>query len=242
MKKRQHYLISFHHGGANPPFFIYPILVFLTLCFPFWEEPVFAQHFKAGVLAGIVTSQVDGDTYAGYSKAGICAGGYVTRKFSAGSNWSASFEIMYIQKGSRKVPHPDKGDFADYKLKLNYLEVPILLKYDFTNLQVQDTSGEKKIPFSVVGGIAFATLIHAEEWDAFGPVTGGTPFQKVDIPVILGLSYSFSEHIGVDIKTAYSILPVRKGGTSAYYQNWTYRFFKPGYYNNLIVFSLRYQF
>ena len=97
--------------------------------FPYTSIPLFSQQFKAGALAGIATTQVDGDTYAGYNKAGLLAGGFVTHKFSPESKWSASFEIRYIQKGSRKVPHPDKGDFADYKLKLNYAEVPLLLKY-----------------------------------------------------------------------------------------------------------------
>lgn len=198
-----------------------------------------AQQFKAGLLAGVSTSQVDGDTYAGYNKAGMLAGGFVTSKFSAESKWSASFEITYIQKGSRKIPHPDKGDYADYKLKLNYVEVPLLVKYDFAG--VIDTSGSQGMHFAVVGGVALGRLIHSAEWDAFGQLNGGTPFQKKDIPIVLGLSYSLSKHIGFDVRTEYSIFPVRKGGTSSYYQNWTFKFFKPGYYNNLIIFLFHYR-
>lgn len=198
-----------------------------------------AQRFKAGALAGIVTSQVDGDTYAGYNKAGMLVGGFVASKFSDVSKWSVSFEITYIQKGSRKTPHPDKGDFADYKLKLNYVEVPLLVKYDVG--RVIDTSGLRGMHFTFIGGVAIGTLIYSAEWDAFGPLSGGTPFQKKDVPVILGLNYSFSKHIGFDVRTEYSLFPVRKGGTSSYYQNWTSNFFKPGYYNNLIIFLFRYR-
>ena len=60
-----------------------------------------AKQFKAGVTAGIASSQVDGDTYAGYNKAGIFAGAYVTKRLAPESKWSASFEITYIQKGKR---------------------------------------------------------------------------------------------------------------------------------------------
>ncbi len=211
------------------------LLVFYLLLFTFMH----AQPFKAGMHAGLVTSQVDGDTYAGYSKAGLYAGAFVSKKLSAESKWTFLFEINYIQKGSRKVPRPDKGDFADYKLKLDYAEVPVLLKYDFI---LADSSGANQMNFAVFGGLAAGALVNSEESDAFGVVTGGTPFEKTDFSYVLGLSYFLTEHIGFEARTQYSIVPVRKGGTSSYYANWTFNFFKPGYYNNLIVFSLRYRF
>jgi hypothetical protein len=167
------------------------------------------------------------------------AGAFVSKRFSAESKWSAMFEITYIQKGSRKIPHPDKGDYADYKLKMNYAEVPILFKYDFT---FTDTSGEQRRNFAVLGGIAVGALVKSEESDAFGQLTGGTPFQKTDISYVLGLGYNLSEHIGFEARTLYSIVPVRKGGTSSYYPNWTSNIFKPGYYNNVLVFAFKYKF
>jgi hypothetical protein len=213
----------------------------LLLASGFWFLAVFAfsQQFKAGILAGIATSQVDGDTYSGYNKAGIFTGMFLTSRFAAKSKWSAAFEITYIQKGSWKIPHPDKGDFADYKLKLDYAEVPLLVKYDFN---FSDSAEEQHRSFTLFGGMAFGTLVHSEESDASGVLPQGVPFQKTDLSTILGLSYSISEHIGFDTHTEYSVRPVRKGGNITYYQNWTYRFFKPGYYNNLIVFALHYRF
>ena len=198
------------------------------------------QRFRVGVLGGIASSQVDGDTWAGYDKAGAIAGGFVTRDFSSTSKWSASFEITYIQKGSRKIPHPDKGDFASYQLKLNYAEVPLLLRYNFS---ANDSLGDNRMKFSLEGGIALGALVQSKEYDASGliPPGNGVPFQKADYSVILGLNYFLSKHIGFDVRTEYSVTPVRKGGTGIYYQNWTYRFLKPGFYNNLLVFSLRYQ-
>jgi hypothetical protein len=200
---------------------------------------LFGQQFKAGLLAGVVTSQVDGDTYAGYNKAGLFGGASVSKRFSAESKWSALFEITYIQKGSRKVPHPEKGDYSDYKLKLNYAEVPLLIRYDFA---YSDSSGADRMNFGLLGGVAVGALVSSAEWDAFGQLTGGTPFEKTDISYVLGLSYSLSEHIGFEARTQYSIIPVRKGGTSTYYANWTSNIFKPGYYNNLLVFALHYRF
>lgn len=211
-------------------------LSFIGLLSPVSTE---AQQFRIGFLAGLATSQVDGDTYAGYDKAGLMAGGFVTRRLSATGKWSASFEIMYIQKGSRKIPHPDKGDFTSYSLRLDYAEVPLLLKY---RIAVPDSASGTKTRLEIEGGIAVGALVRSEEYDSFGAVAGGTPFQKTDYSTVLGVNYPFSEHFSASVRTEYSIVPVRKGGTSSYYQNWTQRFLRPGYYNNLILLSLRYQF
>ncbi|MEK6616790.1 MAG: porin family protein [Bacteroidota bacterium] len=206
--------------------FLIPYTLYLT--------PVaHSQQFKVGLLGGISTSQVDGDTYAGYDKAGFFAGGFVTKKFFSESKWSASFEITYIQKGSRKIPHPDKGDYSEYKLNLNYAEVPILIKYAFS---VPDSASKQKIKFQLEGGVAVGALVQSKE----GPVLGGVPFQKFDYSTILGLNYFLSEHTGFNVRYEYSIFPVRKGSIAQYYQNWTYKFLKPGYYNNLLIFSLHY--
>jgi hypothetical protein len=214
--------------------------LFFYCVFFFLYSAAIGQRFQAGVLGGISTSQVDGDTWAGYDKAGAFVGGFVTRDFSETSKWSASFELTYIQKGSRKIPHPDKGDFASYQLKLNYAEVPLLLRYNFSGM---DSLGEKRMKFALEGGITLGALVFSKEYDASGFIPyNGVPFQKADYSVVLGLNYFLSKHIGFDVRTEYSIVPVRKGGTASYYQNWTYKFLKPGFYNNLLVFSLRYQF
>lgn len=200
-----------------------------------------AQQFQAGILSGISTSQVDGDTHAGYDKLGLLAGGFVSTNLSGEGKWSASFELNYIQKGSRKNPHPDKGDYTSYKLKLNYIEVPILLKYSFTTIDSLSGWSQQR-NFSLEGGLAFAALVHSKEEDSSGPVLNGSPFQKYDYSAILGLNYFISKHIGFNVRTEYSVFPVRKGGTSSYYYNWTHNFLKPGFYNNLIAFSVRYRF
>lgn len=200
--------------------------------------PASAQ-FKAGLLGGIVTSQVDGDTYAGYDKAGLVAGGFVSRKLSEESKWTVQMEITYIQKGSRKIPRPDKGVYTSYKLNLNYAEVPLLVKYDFG---MRDTSEGGRMRFSLEAGVAAGALVYSYEEDTYGPLPDGVPFQKTDFSTILGLNYHVSKHITFNIRTQYSVVPVRKGAIAQYQPNWTNNFLKPGYYNNLLTFSFRYQF
>lgn len=199
----------------------------------------YSQRFNSGINLGLVTSQVDGDTYAGFNKLGFTAGGFVSRRFSSESKWSTLFEINFIQKGSKKLPHPDKGDYSFYKLTLNYVEVPILLLYDF---RTSDTLLGLSGKFSLEFGLGFATLVHSYEEDTYGIFPGATPFQKLDIPLIAGIRYNLTKNIIFNIRTEYSLLPVRKGGTAVYYQNWTYKFINPGYYNNLLTFLFHYDF
>ncbi len=234
-----------YRGKTIKIFHLPSSLSLIALCL-YTLSSLSAQQLRVGLTGGLVTSQVDGDTWSGYNKAGLLGGGFVAKRFparsaggSAESKWSVSFEICYILKGSRKNPHPDKGDFTSYKLNLNYAEVPLLLKYDFG---IPDSSVNGRLKFSLEGGIAVGALVHSYEEDSYGQLTGGTPFQKSDVSTILGLCYHLSKHIGFNVRTEYSIVPVRKGGTSPYFQNWTYKFLKPGYYNNLLTFSFRYQF
>lgn len=195
------------------------------------------KRFKAGLAGGLVTSQIDGDGYAGYNKAGLQGGAFVGTRLS--TRWSGLFEITYIQKGSRKIPHPDRGDFLEYKCKLDYIEVPVIFKYDFS---FTDSISQGRLNFGLFGGLAAGVLVNSEESDAAGVLTGGTPFNKGELSYLLGLAYSLSEHVGFEIRTEYSVLPVRNGGTSVYYPNWTANILRPGYYNNLLVFSARYWF
>jgi hypothetical protein len=68
------------------------------------------QRFKVGVKAGLSTSQVDGDTYGGYNKAGFDGGIFVTGKIN--EKWTSQFEMIFIQKGSKHNSDPENGDVS----------------------------------------------------------------------------------------------------------------------------------
>ncbi len=88
---------------------------------------VYSQNFKGGFTAGLVGSQVDGDGYGGYNKAGIFAGGWVSYEFNEYSSFL--MELTYFQKGSRHNPDYENGDFNSYIFRTNYIEVPLLYQY-----------------------------------------------------------------------------------------------------------------
>src|SRR4029079_13168680 len=111
----------------------------------------FAQNFHGGIKVGICGSQVSGDRLSGYDKAGILVGGLVSH--SLGKPFSLSFGIEYIQKGSKSKVNPDN---AFYRLRLSYVEVPLLLKWEASD----------HIFFEA--GPSFGVLVSSEEETEFG--------------------------------------------------------------------------
>ena len=193
----------------------------LFLLLNFYSIIVNAQHFNAGVLVGLSTSQVDGDNLAGFNKAGIKVGGFVNRKL--GERCSLAFELEFIQKGSRKPLNQDDNTY--YLMRLNYLEVPLLLNYQVGG----------KLKFEA--GPSFAALISSYEEDQNGELKGAVEFNKFDYLINVGATYNISEHWFANARFSYSLGPIRK-----FTQGYVYSYYKNGQYNQVLAFTLGYQF
>jgi hypothetical protein len=179
------------------------------------------QRFKVGVKAGLSTSQVDGDTYGGYNKAGFDGGIFVTGKIN--EKWTGQFEMIFIQKGSKHNSDPENGDVSYYYLGLNYLEVPVLFQYH-----------QKKFTFEV--GPSFGYLINNTEYNEYGKVYMPVPFHSTEIGGGIGISYSLTKNLLINWRYSYSLLPIRK------FQSGVSRWNNPGQRNNVLAFTLYYRF
>src|SRR5690606_12816075 len=94
----------------------------------------YGQSFNAGILAGINDSQVAGDSYSGFNKAGILVGLY--SDIDIISKINLQFEINYSQKGSRKKANTDEGDTEYFLLRFDYIDILVMtivknLKFNF---------------------------------------------------------------------------------------------------------------
>lgn len=179
---------------------------------------LFSQGFNAGIRAGICGTQVDGDTYEGFNKAGITAGIFVSRKLS--DNFSLQLELNYIQKGSRK-PLDDFNTF--YLMRLNYVEVPLLLQWH----------ASKNI--DIFAGPSLAKLLNYLEETEMG-VYQGPLFEKYEIAARIGISYKLSEQWSVDGRYSNSITTIRPSPAAHTL------FYDKGQYNRLIEIGLSYKF
>lgn len=181
---------------------------------------IHAQKFDAGILAGLSTSQVDGDDLSGFNKAGIKAGGFVSRKL--GGKAALTFGIEYIQKGSRK---PVNADNEYFLMRLSYIEVPLMFNYYV---------GKK---WNLEAGFALATLLSSYEEDQTGEILHAPEFNRFDYLVAVGGNYFITDHLFFNIRYSYSIVPMR-GKIEGY----EYRYFIGGQYNKVLAFALAYVF
>lgn len=184
---------------------------------------LYSQNFKGGIMAGLSATQVDGDTYSGYHRAGLIIGAFVNNKLSEKFDWQ--MELKYIQKGSYKNENPDAGDYSIYSLRLNYAEVPFLLKYYY------------KSKFVFEAGLAGGYLAKSKESDELGelPYDPTKPkFHKFEFNSQLGGYFKISNNFSVNIRYSYSIFPVRPHAGGVVYHN------NRGQYNNVLQFSLFY--
>jgi len=204
--------------------------IFLIFLFSFsvsliaQEQKTFNMLFSAGV----VPSQVHGDSYNGYRKAGALIG--VGLESKASKNINSSIFFQFIQKGARKNQDLENNDLTAYYLNLNYIEVPLLLTYT-----------QKKYLFDL--GISGAYLINYYEADQNMDFTGMFPFQKYDFSVKAGLGYHINSKWMVNFRTSNSFITTRPNRTrqAIYFNNIIARTFNKGYYNNVLEFTISYR-
>lgn len=189
----------------------------------FYEEN--PRTFYGGLLLGANFSQVDGDNYAGYHKAGLNAGGIMYIRLE--EQLAASIELNYAQKGSRsnKIQASNSRQYAveKYYIDLNYAEIPLQLNY----------FDRRKSHFG--GGLSYSRLISSKETivttPAFSkPDTLNTfPFKKSDLGLVLGGSLHVWKGFFLNLRFQYSLLPIRKkifpefGRAEQYNNTWTFR-------------------
>ena len=186
------------------------------------------QTFKAGVLAGLSTSQVGGDGYSGFNKAGINAGFFANS--SIGKEVDLQFELEYIQKGSRKNPNTDKGDFSKLLLRLDYVQIPVLIKYHQKS-------------FYLEGGGYAGILVNFYLEDESGVRTSDfennvfiNDVKNTDFGMLVGIGYNVTDHIILNSRFLQTVGNVKE------FESGAVRWLKSGWSNSVISFTFRYEF
>ncbi len=193
------------------------IFIFSLALFP--NSKNFAQPFGGGIFAGGNFSQIQGDIFSGYNLPGFYGGGFVNLELQ--ENLKVQFEISYIRKGAGN--NFDETNTTYYKVKLDYIDVPILLEYNVY----------KK--FWVHAGLAYGLLFkQTEDLDGAGDLTPIPLFHNYDFSGLAGFDYYFFKKFAITSRFGYSILPIREHpGNQTYFLN-------RGQYNNCVSLSLRY--
>ena len=152
------------------------------------------RAFHGGLYLGAATTQIDGDGYGGFNKAGIMGGAYVNTKIS--DNWRAEFQMGFIQKGSIDPHRPDKGDFSYYRIALQYIEVPLLFR-------------RKQNKFTYGFGPSVGVLISSVEEDLNGEVNLPlNEFKSTEVAMNADLIYDLTPRFQTNVRYTHSMLPI----------------------------------
>lgn len=181
-----------------------------------------AQTFRGAVSVGLLGSQVLGDGFSGYKKAGIAGGLLIQRRLS--DKWKWQMELQYVNKGSKKNPNYDIGDYTKYKISFHYIEVPLVLLYSY----------KYNIDFEI--GCAPAFLFKTLQEDQHGVLDITRPFKDYDFSSILGVNYNITEKFVSNLRFTQTFFfsPIRNNfGNRKYWFNW-------GDYNMVLTISFKY--
>lgn len=184
------------------------------------------QNFHGGLMTGLVGSQVAGDTYSGFDKAGVFAGGFVSWDFTKRS--ALQLELTYFQKGSRKNPDPENNDYESYLFRTNYLELPVLyqLKFDWFYLEAGPSVG-----------VLFGYFEKHNE-EVISDVGNYNKPARFTLQTNIGFRFKFREKFGLGFRYNFSLLNIRtRNVTGDVWRLWGY-----GQFHDALVLSFFYQF
>jgi hypothetical protein len=198
---------------------------YIIIFFIFGVMTAAGQQFHGGVIAGLAGSQVAGDTYSGYKKAGIFVGGYVSLNVTEKSAFH--MELTYFQKGSRENP-TEKNGYQSYLLRLNYIEMSVLYQY---------IAGKFTIEAGPSAGFLMGYYEEVNEEVISDQQYYNKP-ARVTLQINLGFSYFISNKIGVGLRTNNSLINVFSTNQTGDVQ----RLWDKGRYNDALVLSVFYQF
>ena len=172
--------------------------IHLLLLFVLASTALFAQDPKFGLKGGINLSKLtndplDPDFRLGFH-AGLLAHIHITPAFSLQP------EAVYSSQGAK---YPDLVNGEDLNLKLNYINIPLLLQYNFNN------------GFRLQGGpqVGFLTGVADKVGDVELNSVSSDNYKTIDFSVPVGVSYLSDSGLGVDARYNIGVTNVVEGST-----------------------------
>ena len=179
-------------------------LLFLLLLITSLVNQSHGQIIKGFAAAGMNMTQVDGDEAYGYKMRGFNAGLGIMIPFK--KNFDISLETTFSQKGANQKAQylAFRGDdtlTGAYRLRLNYVEIPLMIHYTDKN-------------FVTIGaGFSFGRLVGAEESE-HGKLTTTTAldgtYSKNDYSVLFDLKMRVKGRLWGNFRYQYSMQRIRE--------------------------------
>ena len=197
-----------------------------------------AQDIKFGAKVGLNISNFSGDVTDSKSLIGAQLGGFA--EISISDKFAIQPELLFSMQGAKsEYSESIIGDSyrEESKLKLNYLNIPILAKYYV---------GDK---FAVLAGPQFGILMSAKEnYDITETIAGTTDsysgsadakdfYKTLAVSFNIGAAFSITENIFVDARYNLGLSSIAKDFTDEFGDSTS-----ADIKNNVIQFSVGYKF
>jgi hypothetical protein len=184
-----------------------------------------SQNFNGGLQAGVAGTQIAGDGYYGFHKAGIFLGGFVNLQVSEHSAFQ--MELEFFQKGSRENPD-STNNYDQYLFRVNYFELPVLYQYTVNKR------------FRIEAGPSAGFLVGYYEEKNYEEIKGGNRPANVTFQLNAGLYIFLTSHFSFNVRTNNSMLNIRSDNATGD----ILRIFPGNYgqFNDCLIFSIYYQF
>jgi hypothetical protein len=147
----------------------------------FAASPLFAEGMMFGIKGGLNIANLSGDDVEGTSaKTAMAVGGFMCYNFT--EIFAVQPEVLFSMKGAKET-----DDSEDINWKINYIEIPILLKVNLPT--------EGKIDPSLYAGPGFGLLLSSKMSNS-GEVDMKDETASMDIGIIAGAAVAYQMEKG----------------------------------------------
>lgn len=181
-----------------------PAALIISFFFLFSAVDANAQErFRAGAMLGFNLAQLDGDNFSGYNKTGVSGGLRLATVFN--DRLEFMVEMLYTQTGSQYRSDGRPQDFSSnvkpVHIRLNFVEVPLMINYRFKPLD------RRFYRYEFFAGASIGRLIGnniTEDPSISGRTANygelAEDFNKNQVGILFGLKYNIDENLGLALR------------------------------------------
>ena len=163
-----------------------------------------AQSFDGGLIAGVVTSQINGDGYAGFHQLG-CTAGFFGRIPSDGpSSWQ--MELKYSLYGAHSDAKEVQWGLNPMSIRLHYVELPLLFRYDLSQFNI---NGKESDFITLELGLSGDFLLRGTQSADFEDHFDNDAWLFFSVTGDIGVQFDLSDRLGINIRSMNSLTPCR---------------------------------
>lgn len=153
------------------------------------------------VQASLNACNISATGYSTFQKAGLFASIGKSEDLDWLKGGVVQYGLAFSQKGARKVPDIKNGDYSEYNIRLNYLEVPVNFMFKMRSI---------KGLFGVSGGY----LVNFSERGPNGvPLPLATHYRKIEVMGSMGFAVPVGSKVLLGLKGSMSLLPIVPAGS-----------------------------